>query len=78
MATPPNSIGFCTIGATQSVSKILKNCRKAIAPRDAGGKVIIFDMVIGAGMSDHKHKETQALYDLFIMHIDGVERDEQE
>ncbi|KAF6991106.1 hypothetical protein CFC21_008223 [Triticum aestivum] len=29
--------------------KILKNCKKAIAPKDAGGKMIIVDIVVGAG-----------------------------
>ncbi|CAN6324991.1 unnamed protein product [Urochloa humidicola] len=58
--------------------KILKNCKRAIPPRDAGGKVIIIDMVVGNGPSDIKHVETQVLYDLMIMNINGVERDEQE
>ena len=58
--------------------KILKNCKKAIPPRDAGGKVIILDMVIGGQSSNIKHKETQVLFDLFIMFVNGVERDEQE
>ncbi|GJM89062.1 hypothetical protein PR202_ga05658 [Eleusine coracana subsp. coracana] len=57
--------------------KILRNCKKAIPPRDQGGKVVIFDMVVGAGKSDPKHRETQVLFDLFIMFIDGAERDEQ-
>ncbi|GJN28828.1 hypothetical protein PR202_gb16997 [Eleusine coracana subsp. coracana] len=59
--------------------KILKNCKKAIPPRDAGGKVIIIDMVVGAGSSSHvKHKETQVLFDLLMMVINGTERDERE
>jgi hypothetical protein len=58
--------------------KILKNCKKAIPPRDAGGKVIILDMVIGGQSSNIKHKETQVLFDLFIMFVNAVERDEQE
>lgn len=58
--------------------KILKNCKKAIPLRDAGGKVIILDMVIGGQSSNIKHKETQVLFDLFIMFVNGVERDEQE
>jgi hypothetical protein len=58
--------------------KILKNCRKAVPPRDAGGKVIVLDMVVGAGSSNNKHKETQVLFDLFIMFVNGAERDEQE
>lgn len=57
---------------------ILKNCKKAIPPRDAGGKVIIVDTVVGAGPSNLKHRETQVLYDLFFMMVNGIERDEQE
>ncbi|KAL5203279.1 hypothetical protein ABZP36_014231 [Zizania latifolia] len=58
--------------------KILKNCKKAIPSRDAGGKVIIIDIVLGAGPSDSKHKELQALFDLYIMLINGIERNEQQ
>ncbi|XP_066367347.1 O-methyltransferase ZRP4-like [Miscanthus floridulus] len=57
--------------------KILKNCKKAIASQ-GGGKVIILDMVVGAGSSDEKHVETQILFDLFMMFINGAERDELE
>ncbi|KAL6618940.1 hypothetical protein ACP70R_034079 [Stipagrostis hirtigluma subsp. patula] len=57
--------------------KILRNCKKAIPPRDAGGKIIILDIVVGAGSSKLKHRETQVLFDLLIMFINGVERDEQ-
>ncbi|KAL6875700.1 hypothetical protein ACP4OV_013213 [Aristida adscensionis] len=57
---------------------ILKNCKKAIPPRDAGGKVIIIDAVIGAGPSNLKLIETHVLYDLFISVVNGIERDEQE
>ncbi|OEL16668.1 O-methyltransferase ZRP4, partial [Dichanthelium oligosanthes] len=56
----------------------LKNCMQAISPRDAGGKVIIMDMVVGYGPSNIKHLETQVMFDLFIMMVNGVERDEQE
>ncbi|EES19810.1 hypothetical protein BDA96_09G208600 [Sorghum bicolor] len=56
--------------------KILKNCKKAIASQ--GGKVVILDMVVGAGSSDEKHVETQILFDLFMMFINGAERDELE
>jgi len=58
--------------------KILKNCRKAVPPREEGGKVIIIDIVVGAGQSDSRHKEMQALFDLYIMVVNGMERDEQE
>ncbi|OEL19503.1 hypothetical protein BAE44_0019478 [Dichanthelium oligosanthes] len=35
--------------------------------------------MVGAGSSsDQKHEETQVLFDLFIMFINGAERDEQE
>ncbi|RLM80525.1 O-methyltransferase ZRP4-like [Panicum miliaceum] len=59
--------------------KILKNCKKAIPPRDKGGKVIIVDMVVGAaGQSNLKNNEVQALFDLFVMFVNGIERDEQD
>ncbi|KAL6660651.1 hypothetical protein ACP70R_001686 [Stipagrostis hirtigluma subsp. patula] len=58
--------------------KILKNCKKAIPSRDAGGKVIIIDAVVGAGLSNLKLRETHVLYDLFISVVNGIERDEQE
>jgi hypothetical protein len=54
--------------------KILKNCKKAIPSKERGGKVIILDIMVGAGSS----LETQVLFDLFIMFINGAERDEQE
>ncbi|XP_066363834.1 O-methyltransferase ZRP4-like [Miscanthus floridulus] len=56
--------------------KILKNCKRALPSE--GGKVIIMDIVVGAGSSDQKHVETQVLFDLFIMTINGAERDEKE
>ena len=40
--------------------------------------MIILDMVVGAGSSDEKHVETQILFDLFMMFINGAERDELE
>ncbi|OEL28430.1 5-pentadecatrienyl resorcinol O-methyltransferase [Dichanthelium oligosanthes] len=58
--------------------KILKNCKQAIPARDAGGNVIIIDIVVGSSPSDIKLLETQVLCDLDIMKVGGVERDEQE
>ena len=58
--------------------KLLKRCKEAVPPRDAGGKVIIIDMVLGSGPSDEKDRETQVLFDLLMMALNGVERDEQE
>ncbi|XP_052137840.1 O-methyltransferase ZRP4-like isoform X3 [Oryza glaberrima] len=58
--------------------KILKNCKKAIPSRDAGGKVIIVDMVVGVGPPDQKRLEMQTMFDAYMMLINGVERDEQE
>lgn len=55
--------------------KILKNCKKAIPGRDKGGKVIVVDIVVGAGQSDLTNNEVQTL---FVMSINGIERDEQE
>lgn len=56
----------------------MKNCRQAISPPDAGGKVIILDMVVGYGQPNIKHLETQVMFDLYIMTVNGAERDEQE
>ncbi|KAL6595451.1 hypothetical protein ACP70R_047791 [Stipagrostis hirtigluma subsp. patula] len=58
--------------------KLLKNCQKAIPSREGGGKVIILDMVVGAGLSNPKHKEMQVLFNLFMMFMNGIERDEQQ
>ncbi|XBH73984.1 hypothetical protein VPH35_101015 [Triticum aestivum] len=58
--------------------KLLKNCKEAIPPRDAGGKVIIVDMVVGSGPDDIVTRETQVFYDLFIMGAEGIERQEFE
>ena len=58
--------------------KILKNCKKAIPPREEGGKVILIDMVVDEGSSNLKQGEMQALYDIFMTIINGIERDEQE
>ncbi|CAL4984309.1 unnamed protein product [Urochloa decumbens] len=58
--------------------KLLKRCKEAIPIRDAGGKVIIIDMVLGSGPPDEKRKETQVLFDLLMIAFNGVERDDQE
>uniref|UniRef100_A0ACD5XEC5 Uncharacterized protein n=1 Tax=Avena sativa TaxID=4498 RepID=A0ACD5XEC5_AVESA len=58
--------------------KILQNCKKAIPARDAGGKVIILDIVFGAGQSNVKHTEVQASFDVYLMIVNGIERDELE
>ncbi|CAN6283248.1 unnamed protein product [Urochloa humidicola] len=58
--------------------KILKNCKQAIPSKDAGGKVIIIDIVVGSKPSDVKLLETQVICDVDIMKIGGIERDEQE
>ncbi|XP_037422432.1 5-pentadecatrienyl resorcinol O-methyltransferase-like isoform X5 [Triticum dicoccoides] len=58
--------------------KLLKNCKEAIPPRDAGGKVIIVDMVVGSGLNEIVTRETHVLYDLFIMCVEGIEREEFE
>ncbi|WVZ72569.1 hypothetical protein U9M48_021004 [Paspalum notatum var. saurae] len=58
--------------------RILKNCRKAIPLRDAGGKVIIIDMVVGAGQLNLSQIEMQVIFDLSIMFLNGIERDESQ
>jgi hypothetical protein len=68
---------LCDWGDDECI-KILKNCKQAISPRDAGGKVIIMDVVVGYGQSNMKRLETQVMFDLVMMAVNGVERDEQE
>uniref|UniRef100_A0A0D9WP90 acetylserotonin O-methyltransferase n=1 Tax=Leersia perrieri TaxID=77586 RepID=A0A0D9WP90_9ORYZ len=58
--------------------KILRRCMEAIPTRDAGGKVKIVNMVVGSGSQENIFKETQALFDLYMTYIDGVEREEKE
>lgn len=58
--------------------KILRKCKEAIPPRDAGGKVIIVDMVIGSGPNEIVTKETQVFFDVLMMILDGREREELE
>uniref|UniRef100_A0A0E0LAF5 O-methyltransferase domain-containing protein n=1 Tax=Oryza punctata TaxID=4537 RepID=A0A0E0LAF5_ORYPU len=57
--------------------KILRRCKEAIPVRDSGGKVIIINMVVGSGSQRNIFKETQALFDLYMMSIDGIEREEK-
>ncbi|KAL6660659.1 hypothetical protein ACP70R_001694 [Stipagrostis hirtigluma subsp. patula] len=57
--------------------KILTQCRKAIASREAGGKVIIIDIVIGS--SSKTILETELLMDMLMLTMtNGQQRDENE
>ncbi|KAF0903216.1 hypothetical protein E2562_025784 [Oryza meyeriana var. granulata] len=58
--------------------KILQQCKKAIPTRDAGGKVIIINVVVGHGPDNIAVKETQVFYDMYMMSISGIEREEHE
>ncbi|XP_047046065.1 acetylserotonin O-methyltransferase 1-like [Lolium rigidum] len=61
--------------------KILRKCKEAIPSKDAGGKVIIINMVVGSGTSKQGNtlrEESQVLYDLFLMVFEGGEREEHE
>ncbi|PKA47249.1 Trans-resveratrol di-O-methyltransferase [Apostasia shenzhenica] len=59
--------------------KILQCCKGAIPTREKGGKVIIIDIVVGAGASTQASVETQLLFDLEMMILTtGKERDEGE
>ncbi|KAM0891785.1 hypothetical protein ACQ4PT_026168 [Festuca glaucescens] len=63
----------------QDCVKILRRCKKAIPARDAGGKVIVIDMVVGSGGSQGiVSTETEVLLDGFMMCMDGIEREEHE
>ncbi|XP_072995435.1 trans-resveratrol di-O-methyltransferase-like [Typha latifolia] len=58
--------------------KILRQCKKAIPAREAGGKVIIIDMVVSFDL-ETKTKETELLFDLMMMILNGsLERNEKE
>ncbi|KAI4968203.1 hypothetical protein ZWY2020_005315 [Hordeum vulgare] len=58
--------------------RILRRCREAIPPRQAGGKVIIIEIVVGSS-SEAIYHATQQLYDLHMsMVTPGMERDEKE
>ncbi|KAK1611334.1 hypothetical protein QYE76_035007 [Lolium multiflorum] len=59
--------------------KILRQCKKALPPRDAGGKVIIIDTVVGCGSQQVTvSSEMQLWLDVYMMYVDGEERDELE
>ncbi|EAZ15132.1 hypothetical protein OsJ_30546 [Oryza sativa Japonica Group] len=58
--------------------KILRRCKEAILARDAGGKVIIIEVVVGIGPKEIVPKEMQILFDVFMMYVDGIEREEHE
>ncbi|KAI4983085.1 hypothetical protein ZWY2020_023577 [Hordeum vulgare] len=60
--------------------KVLRRCKEAITSRGSKGKVIIIDVVIDSGMSqdDLLLRETQVLFDVQMMRVDGGERDEKE
>jgi hypothetical protein len=58
--------------------KILGQCKRAIPGREAGGKVIIINVVVGYGSPDKLVKETQVLFDMYMMRYDGSEREEHE
>jgi hypothetical protein len=59
--------------------RILQRCREAIPEREAGGRVIVMDLVVGSSPEDAKATETQLLWDVMMMGVVGSpERDERE
>ncbi|XP_062225317.1 acetylserotonin O-methyltransferase 1-like [Phragmites australis] len=58
--------------------KILRRCKEAIPARSAGGKVIIIEMVRGSALGDSRISEMEALQNMFMMYVNGVERGENE
>ncbi|CAO2147317.1 unnamed protein product [Urochloa humidicola] len=57
--------------------KILTQCKKAIPPREEGGKVIIIDIVVGS--SSKEMLETELLMDMLMLAVtNGQQRDENE
>ncbi|CAN6198336.1 unnamed protein product [Urochloa humidicola] len=59
-----------------SCVKVLRRCKAAIPARDAGGKVIILNMVLGHGTT--LDKEAQVLLDMYMMRGSGFEREEND
>ncbi|KAJ3683624.1 hypothetical protein LUZ60_013851 [Juncus effusus] len=58
--------------------KILKRCKEAIHSKEAGGEVIVVEMVVGL-TSSAISKEPQLLCDMIMMTLyNGKERDERE
>ncbi|XP_062180749.1 5-pentadecatrienyl resorcinol O-methyltransferase-like [Phragmites australis] len=59
--------------------RILRRCREAIPVKEAGGRVIVMDLVVGSSPADEKATETQLLLDVMMMRVVGSpERDERE
>uniref|UniRef100_A0A0D9XI04 O-methyltransferase domain-containing protein n=1 Tax=Leersia perrieri TaxID=77586 RepID=A0A0D9XI04_9ORYZ len=58
--------------------KILQRCKEAIPTRKDGGKVILIEMVRGSGPADSKIKQVEDIHNLFMLCINGIERDEHE
>ncbi|CAL4999226.1 unnamed protein product [Urochloa decumbens] len=58
--------------------KILRQCKKAIPAREAGGKVIIMNMAVGYGTENKTADEAQVWWDMFMMRHVGIEREEHE
>jgi 2,4,7-trihydroxy-1,4-benzoxazin-3-one-glucoside 7-O-methyltransferase len=59
----------------------MERCKEAISGKDGKGKVIIIDTVIGSKPNDDAItcKETQVLFDLYMMSsTNGEEREEHE
>ncbi|KAJ4803094.1 O-methyltransferase family protein [Rhynchospora pubera] len=65
--------------ADEDCIKILQRCKEAISSRDARGKVIIVDAVVGS-VNSTTHRESQLLLDMMMMTAcsGGKERDEDE
>jgi len=54
--------------------KLLQRCKQAIPAKSDGGKVIIIEMVRGSAQGDSKISEMEAIQNMFMLHINGVER----
>ncbi|KAG6474842.1 trans-resveratrol di-O-methyltransferase-like [Zingiber officinale] len=60
--------------------RILRNCKKAIPPRDQGGKVLIIDIVMKSEEGSREEElETQLLFDVHMLGVEeGKQRTESE
>lgn len=62
--------------ADEDCVKILERCKETIPARRDGGKVIIMEMVRGSVQGESRIHEMEAIQNLFMISINGLERDE--
>ncbi|KAK3417343.1 hypothetical protein EUGRSUZ_H03087 [Eucalyptus grandis] len=58
--------------------EILKRSKEAVSGRGKVGKVILIEIVVGNQTEDHRSTETQLFFDMWMMNLNGKERNEKE